>query len=176
MPEQNGAPDDLPPHIEQSVLSMARLHAEHHHSATPRERTVERITTTLGCANSIVVLVVAVVVWVGVNLLAGVFGYRPLDPPPFVGLTSTISVVSIFLVFLILVAERRADALTERREQLTLELAILSERKIAKVIQLMEEWRRDGPQPRETDAEAADMARPVDAAAVIAAIDATHPR
>jgi uncharacterized membrane protein len=127
--------------------------------------------------DSIVALGVGVVVWIGVNLLAGVIGYRPLDPPPFAGLTSAVSVVSIFLVILILVAEQRADAPTERREQLTLELAILSERKIAKAIQLLEELRRDGGQPRDKeDAEAADMARPADPEAVIAAIDATQPR
>lgn len=78
---------------------------------------------------------------------------------------------------MILVSEQRADALAERREQLTLELAILSERKIAKVIQLLEELRRDGAKPRvRTDAEAADMARPADPEAVIAAIDAAQPK
>jgi uncharacterized membrane protein len=177
MPELNSAPNNLPPHIEQSVRSIARLHADHRHSATRWERTVERMTTILGRANSIVALGGAVVVWVGVNLLSGVIGYRPLDPPPFVGLTTTVSVGSILLVILILISEQRADALAERREQLTLELAILSERKTAKVIQLLEELRRDGAKPRErTDAEAADMARPADPEAVIAAIDATHPR
>jgi len=177
MPESNTASNELPPHIEQSVRSIARLHADHHHSATPQERVVEHMTTVLGRVNSIVALGVGVVVWVGVNLLAGVFGYRPLDPPPFVGLTSTVSVVSIFLVILILVTEQRAHALTERRQQFTLELAILSERKIAKAIQLLEELRRDGAQPRDkADAEAADMARPADPEAVIAAIDATQPR
>jgi uncharacterized membrane protein len=176
MPEPDSASNELPPHIEESVRSIARLHADHHHSATPQERAVERMTTLLGRVNSIVALGVGVVVWVLVNLLASILGYRPLDPPPFVGLTSTASVVSIFLVILILVAEQRANALTERREQLTLELAILSERKIAKAIQLLEELRRDGAQPDTSDAEAADMARPADPEAVIAAIDATRPR
>ena len=101
-------------------------------------------------------------------------GYRPLDPPPFVGLTSTVSVGSIFLVVLILVAEQRADALTERREQLTLELAILSERKIAKAIHLLGELRCDGGLPRDkADTEATDTARPADPEAVIAAVNAT---
>jgi uncharacterized membrane protein len=177
MPEANSAPNELPPHIEQSVQSIARLHADHHYSATPQERAVERMTTVLGQVNSIVALAVGLAVWVCLNLLADAFGYRPLDPPPFVGLTSTVSVASIFLVVLILVSEQRAAALTERREQLTLELAILSERKIAKAIELLEELRRDGAQPRHrADAEAADMARPSDPEAVIAAIDATQPR
>jgi uncharacterized membrane protein len=54
---------------------------------------------------------------------------------------------------------------------------ILSERKTAKVIQLLEELRRDGAKPRdEADTEADDMARPADPEAVIAAIDASQQR
>jgi len=74
MPDSNNAPNDLPPHIEQSVRSIARLHADHRRSATPRERAVERITPMPGGAKSIVALGVAVAVWVGANLLADGFG------------------------------------------------------------------------------------------------------
>jgi hypothetical protein len=147
MPEANSARNDLPPHIEESVGSIARLHADHHHSATPRERAIERMTTTLGRANSIVALWrrrpgSARICWRGRSATG------PLDPPPFAGLTGAVSVVSLFLVMLILASEQRADALAERREQLTLELAILSERKTAKVIELLPAYR-----PQNTSAE-----------------------
>jgi uncharacterized membrane protein len=175
MPEPDGSPNDLPPHIEQSVRSIARLHDDHRDSATPRERAVERVTSVLGRANSIVALGLAVVVWIGGNLVTAMFGQQPLDPPPFVGLTTVISVSSFFLVILILASEQRADSLAERREQLTLELAILNERKTAKVIQLLEAARREVITPRDTtDPEATEMAQPADPEAVIAAIDATN--
>lgn len=77
MPELNTASNDLAPHIEQGVQSIARLRVHRHHSATPQERAVERITTVLGRMNSIVALGMGVVVWIGVNLLAGVIGCRP---------------------------------------------------------------------------------------------------
>jgi uncharacterized membrane protein len=175
MPESDSSLNDLPPHIEQSVRSIARLHDDHRDSATPRERAVENVTSVLGRANSIVALGLAAAAWIGGNLLMAVFGYRPLDPPPFVGLTTMISLSAFFLVILILISERRADSLAERREQLTLELAILNERKTAKVIQLLEELRRQNARPPETtDPEAVEMARPADPEAVIAAIDATR--
>ena len=47
------------------------------------------------------------------------------------------------MVVLILATQRREYQLAQLREQLTLELAILSEQKTAKVIQLLEESRRD---------------------------------
>jgi uncharacterized membrane protein len=74
-------------------------------------------------------------------------------------------------VVLILATQRREDQLTQRREQLTLELAILSEQKTAKIIQLLEESRRDNPQMHDRhDPEAEAMAQPADPGSVLAAI------
>jgi hypothetical protein len=38
------APPMLPAHIEETICSIARLHAEHHQNATPLQRAVDRIT------------------------------------------------------------------------------------------------------------------------------------
>ena len=35
-------------HIEETIRSIARLHAEHHQNATPLQRAVDRITALLG--------------------------------------------------------------------------------------------------------------------------------
>jgi uncharacterized membrane protein len=62
-------------------------------------------------------------------------------------------------VVLILATQRREDQLAQRREQLTLELAILGEQKTAKIIQLLEESRQDNPQVHDRhDPEAEAMA------------------
>ena len=66
------------------------------------------------------------------NGLAATLGYRPLDPPPFVWLSGATSLASLYLVVLILTTQSRDDRLTQRREQLNLELAILSEQKMAR--------------------------------------------
>jgi uncharacterized membrane protein len=71
--------------------------------------------------------------------------------------------VSLYIVVLILATQRREYQLAQLREQLTLELAILSEQKTAKVIQLLEESRRDNPLIRNrVDQEAEAMAQPAD--------------
>jgi len=71
------------------------------------------------------------------------------------------TLVSLFMVVFILGAQRHEDELSGHREMLTLELAILGEQKTAKVIQLLEELRRDSPQiHNRIDQEAADMPSP----------------
>jgi uncharacterized membrane protein len=73
---------------------------------------------------------------------------------------------------LILVTQRRQDKLSERRAQLTLELAIIADRKNAKIIALLEELRRDHPDvPNRRDTESDEMAKAEDPQSVLAAID-----
>lgn len=61
------------------------------------------------------------------------------------------------------------------REQLILELALLNEQKTAKVISLLEEFRRDIPIVDDrVDDQAEAMAEPADPEQVLAAIKETH--
>jgi hypothetical protein len=77
----------------------------------------------------------------------------------------------------ILVTQRREYKLTKLLEQLSLELAMLSERKMAKVIQLLEESRRDNPHVHNrVDQEAEAMAEPADSQSVLEAIHETQIR
>ena len=86
-----------------------------------------------------------------------------------------VSVASLYIVLLIYATQRRDDELAELREQLTLELALLGEQKMAKVIQLLEEFRRDIPiVPNRTDEQADAMAQPVDPERVFDEIKNTH--
>jgi uncharacterized membrane protein len=76
---------------------------------------------------------------------------------------------------LILVTQRREDQLAQHREHLILELVLLGEQKTAKVIELLEEFRRDNPLIRNrVDQEADNMAQPADLQRVLDAIKEIH--
>ena len=175
MPELDALAPVLPIHSEETIQSIARLHAEHRANATRHQRVVDRITSLLGRPVFIVVLTTIVVGWMSLNEFATTLGYRPLDPPPFPWLSGAASLASLYLVVLILTTQSRDDRLTQRREQLNLELVILSEQKTAKVVALLEELRRDSPAVRDrVDKQADVMARPVDPQSVIDAIKETR--
>jgi uncharacterized membrane protein len=81
--------------------------------------------------------------------------------------------VSMFV--LILGTQRREDQFAQQREPLGLELAILSEQKTAKVIQLLEKARRDSPHVHDrVDQEAEVMAPPAHPQSVLDSIKETH--
>lgn len=175
MADAKAPPPILPAHVEETIRSITQLHAEHHEKATPLQRTVDRMTSLLGHPRVLGVLTLSVVGWIGFNLLTAALGYRPIDPPPFAWLSSAVSLVSLYIVVLILATQRREDQLAQHHSMLTLELAILSEQKTAKVIQLLEETRRDNPLLRNRiDQEADAMALPADPQSVLDAIKETH--
>jgi uncharacterized membrane protein len=165
----------LPPHIDETVRAIARLHGEHHRGATPLERTVDRLTGLVGQPGFIGALTVAAGGWIGYNLAAPHLHWRPFDTPPFDALATVASVLGVYVTVLILSTQRREAALAQLREQLTLELAILGDQKSAKTIQLLEALRRDDPHlPDRHDPEAEAMSTPADPTSVLEAIRETH--
>jgi uncharacterized membrane protein len=173
--ETNLPPPIVPPHLEETIRSIARLHADHHETATPQQRAVDRMTAVLGRPGFIGALTVIVLGWIGGNLLAAALGFHPIDFPSFPWLQGAISLTSLYMVVLILATQRREDQLSRHSEQLTLELAMLAEQKTTKVIQLLEESRRDNPLMRNrVDQQAEAMARPADAQSVLEAIKETR--
>ena len=165
----------LPAHIEATVRAIAELHAEHHRRATPVQRVVARLTSIVGRPRFVGLLTLAIALWIGLNLGLRGLGLVAFDAPPFPWLQDVGAVLSLYITVLILITQRHDDQLSEHREQLTLELAILSEQKSAKIIELLEELRRDSPHLVDrVDHEAVAMAQPADPQAVLDAIKDTH--
>jgi uncharacterized membrane protein len=162
-----GAPSQgrFPDHVDQAVRAIAQLHAEHHGRATTSQRTVNRISALIARPLFVAFVIAGVASWMGANLAEMQLSGRAVDPPAFPWLQVAVNLVSLFIVTLILVAQKHEDELNARRDILTLELATLSERQIAKIIELLEELRRDSPQiPDRIDHQAVQMARPADPA------------
>jgi uncharacterized membrane protein len=167
----NDAQTDLAPHIEQTVQAIARLHRAHDERATPMERLVDRLTRLVSRPAFIGVIGFTVVGWIAVNLGLRQYTGWSLDSPAFPWLQGAGELVAIVITTLILTSQRRKDELSELREQLTLELATMTEQKVAKLIALMEELRRDSPQlVNRIDTEAEQMSAPADPETVAEAI------
>ncbi len=161
----------LPAHIEDTIQAIAKLHADHRKDAGTLQLFVERLTAWIGRPQFIAAMTIAVAAWVGGNLLAQASGRAPWDEPPFAWLQGALALLALYVTVLILTTQRREDQLAGYREQLTLELAILSEQKSAKIIALLEEMRRDSPTLKNrVDEEAAAMAVAADPQAVLDAI------
>jgi hypothetical protein len=93
----------------------------------------------------------------------------------FAWLQTVTSVLGFYVMVLILITQRHENRLEETRAQLTLQVAMLVERKNAKVIDLLEQLRRDHPNIADrVDEDATAMSKPTDAEAVIEAITSSQ--
>ena len=161
----------LPTHIEATIASISRLHEQHRRGATPVQRAVDAVTRFVARPRFAGLVALGVTLWIVGNALAPRIGLRAFDPWPFNGLQGVTGVIALFMTVFILITDRRENELSQLREQLTLELAMLGEQKAAKLIALVEELRRDMPSvPNRRDAEAEDLAQPADPEAVLEAL------
>jgi uncharacterized membrane protein len=146
------------------------VHAEHHESATSTDRFLEKLKARLSHPAFAVLLTLAILLWVAAGFLARATSWN-WDLPPFPYLQVVLSCLAVFIAILILATQRRADTLASHREQLILQSAFANEQKAAKIIELLEELRRDSPEVRDRiDIEAEQMTERPDPGAVSAAL------
>ncbi len=155
--------------------ATAQLRAAHERETSGLQRQVDRFTAVAGMPGFVAVLAFGVFGWMAADQLVSMLGFKPWDPAPFAALQMMVSVAGLFIAALILTTQRREDQLQAHREQLILELAILNEQKASKIIELIEEVRRDNPMiSNRIDNEARAMSKPSDPQTVLDAIkDAT---
>ncbi len=162
---------NLPRHVEESVRSIVEFKAQHVRAATPLERAVERLISALGRPVFVACVLAFVALWAALNLAARAFHLAPFDPPPFPWLQGIVSLTALCLTILVLSTQRRLDRLAEERAQLTLQVAIVSDQKIAKIIALLEELRIDHPEIVDRhDPVAQAMSEPTDPQTVLDAL------
>ena len=161
---------DLPDHIQETVYALAELHAEHHRRAPHIQRVVDRLVRLVSRARFVAMVTGFVAGWIALNLVLGRFG-AAFDAPPFPTLQGVAQLAALYITVLILITQRHEDELTERRQQLTLEMVMLSDRKNAKIVELIEEMRRDNPMIKDRiDSKADALSVPADPHIVLDAI------
>ena len=155
-----------------TIDQIAKLYERHDDRTGWVQRTANHVTMVLGRPMSLVVIFGLAIAWVVGNYIARSLGSTALEEFPFPDLGFVATIAALLVALLILTTQRHEEELAERRAQLTLQIAMLSERKIAKIIELLEEQRRDNPQlPSRRDREAESMAQPADHGAALEVID-----
>ena len=154
---------------------MAAAHLDYDQQTPPLQRIVSTLTACVGRPVFAVALTILVAAWIACNIAAMHLGRQPWDPPPFQWLAVAASLAALYTTILILATQRHDDELARHRAQLTLEIAILSEQKSAKIIQILEQLRQDSPHlENRPDQEAEVMADAADPRLVFDAIRQAH--
>jgi uncharacterized membrane protein len=170
-----GSAHRLPGGAHETVESVADLERDADQNMSTHQRTIERVTSALGRPRAVYATLIFVAAWIALNVALGARGHA-FDPAPFGYLDCVISLAALLMTIVILTTENRTNIRDKRRDRLDLQINLLNERKISKVIELLEELRRDSPAVRDrSDPEANEMGRSADTAAIVRAIDERTP-
>lgn len=157
----------MPEHVGQKIQTIAELFAKADRRVGRHQLAIERVTDAIGRPATAYALASVVVAWMLANGLAQHLGVRPLDPPPFTGLQVATCVAALLMTVTILTTQNRVAKLAQQRAKLDLQVNLIAEEKIAKVVALLEELRRDLPSVRDRkDSLAEAMTEAVDLHAV----------
>lgn len=163
----------LPDPIAQNIEAIVALQTNAERGVPRHQRVVEAATTSFGRPAFLYISSLLVALWLIPNALPDL-GLPQFDPPPFDLLQLALGIIALPMTVTVLIKQNRQEKLAEQRAQLSLQLNLLSEQKIAKLIALLEELRRDLPNVQNRyDAEAEVMKQAADPNVVIDTLEKT---
>ena len=163
------AEDTLNSSLRRNIAALRQRRKDEEANASGEERIARAITRFSGSMRFVYVHLALYGAWIAANL-GWVPGLRPWDPT-FVVLAMIASVEAIFLSTFILITQNRMAAAADRRAELDLQVSLLAEAEITKLVELVSEiaQRMEVPSARHEDVE--EMKQLVQPEAVLDAIE-----
>ncbi|MDF5737945.1 MULTISPECIES: DUF1003 domain-containing protein [unclassified Nostoc] len=158
----------LPDPIAKNIEAISLLHTQEVRDIPAHQRILEAIATFFGRSTFMYSLLVILALWIFGSFFDP---FLPFDLPPFSWSGQGLDAAALVISTGVLVRQTRQENFAEQRAQLMLQLNLLSEQKIAKIIALLEELRTDLPNViNRHDAEAELMQSAADPIAVLEAL------
>jgi uncharacterized membrane protein len=163
--------ESLSDHIHQNIESIAEFHQREHQKIGAPQRWLEAFSGFIGRPLYLLALLSLIGLWIGENGLGRRFGLPVFDPPPFTWLQVVLTLAALITTTVVLIAQNRQAKLETQRAHLDLQVNLLTEQKVTKLIHLLEELRRDLPMVKDRhDPEAAELQLRTDTAQVLSAL------
>lgn len=176
-PEPSPHPHDPPveserDQISQNIEAVLEFYAREEQKISRSQRILERISRFIGQPAFLGIILLFVALWIFVNTVFPRFGIAEFDPAPFFWLQGIVGLGALLTATIVLIKQNRLARLEEQRAHLDLKVTLLTEQKAAKLIDLLEELRRDLPNVKNRDdPEAAALQQSMNPDLVLAALD-----
>lgn len=129
----SGGPGELNSALRKNIDSLRRQRQQEKSRASREETLADRITAFTGSMLFVYLHLVIYAVWIGWNLIPGI----PHFDPSFVILAMEASVEAIFLSTFVLISQNRAQAATDKRDDLDLHINLLAEHELTRLIEMV---------------------------------------
>lgn len=129
-------PDNLAAVVEQNIDSIVKLRVAKEREKGIQAHIADALTRFSGSMLFVYVHAIWFGVWIALNI--GWLGWKPFDPFPFSLLTLIVSLEAIFLSTFVLISQNHAGAVADKRAELDLQINLLSEHEITRLLVLMD--------------------------------------
>lgn len=142
---------------------LNRIHgyqAKHNLRKTKAERLADKVTDFTGSVGFLIINAVWFIVWIFINLNL-VPSIKAFDPFPFALLTMIVSLEAIFLSIFVLISQNRQSKIADLRQEIDLQVNMISEEEITKVMQMLSAIYKKVGHKEEKDPEILEMMKPL---------------
>ncbi|MEH2055130.1 MAG: DUF1003 domain-containing protein [Nostoc sp.] len=141
--------------IQRNIRTLIRLRLQ----AANKRNLQDRIADTITSFSGHIVFVYVHIVWFGawIVLNTGRIGVHPFDPFPYGLLTMVVSLEAIFLSTFVLISQNRLSEESEYRTNLNLQIALLTEHEVTRVLQMLDAIQDKMGIDNDEDSELADL-------------------
>ena len=163
-------PSGLSPVLERNIRALQRRREREEAEASAEERVAEMITRFTGSMRFVYLHLALFGFWIAANL-----GWIPGVPawdPSFVVLAMIASVEAIFLSTFVLISQNRMSAAADKRADLDLQVSLLAEHEVTKLVTLVSAIADRMGVRTEADAELGEITRDVAPEAVLDELEA----
>jgi uncharacterized membrane protein len=158
--------------ISQNIGAVLDFYAREDQKISHSQRFLERISSFIGQPVFLGITLLLVTLWMLASDRLRRTTTWDFDPPPYFWLQGLVGLAALLATIVILSKQNRLAKLEEQRAHLDLKVTLLTEQKVAKLIDLMEELRRDLPNVKNRhDPEATVLQQPMNPEMVLAALD-----
>jgi len=120
--------------MERNIKELIKLRQQDEREKTSDEHIADKITRFTGSMSFVYIHIIIFTLWTVYN--TGLIGLKPIDPS-FTGLMLLTSVEAIFLSTFVLIRQNRMNQLADKRANLDLQVSLLAEHEITKLITLV---------------------------------------
>ena len=158
--------------ISQNIEAVLEFYTREEQKISRSQRILEHISRFIGQPIFLGIILLFVALWMFANAALPQFGMTEFDPAPFPWLQGIIGLSALLTTTVVLTKQNRLAKLAEQRAHLDLKVTLLTEQKAAKLIDLLEELRRDLPNVKNRhDSEAEALQQSMNPDMVLAALD-----
>jgi uncharacterized membrane protein len=158
--------------VSQNIEAVQGFYTREDKKISHSQRALERISHFVGTPDFLGFILLFVVAWILANAVLRGLGRAEFDRAPYFLLQGIVGLGALLTTTVVLTKQNRLAKLAEQRAHLDLKVTLLTEQKAAKLIDLLEELRRDLPNVRNRhDSGAASLQQPMSPELVLAALD-----